>query len=72
MKTILFCLLLVLLTGCSGDDELNKKSKVEQFSDKTTEKVVDSMSVPIEKANQTTEAARQRARRMDQSLQEIK
>ena len=53
-------LVLFLFMACTGDNEKKEKGKIEQFTDKTAEKMTDYIKTPLDRANEAAKKADKR------------
>ncbi len=60
-----------IFLGCSEEKKAEtEKGKIEEFTDKKAEELVDYVRKPIKKARDVNDMAKKRAREMDESLEE--
>ena len=60
LKTAIPFLFLLVFTACTNESEKEEQSKIDQFTDRTAEKVVNYIKTPLDKAQDVANKANQR------------
>lgn len=72
MKRTLPFLLVFIFSACTGDNEKQEQSKVEQFTDRTAEEAANYIKTPLDKAHEAANKADQRNDAMKKAVEQAR